>query len=358
MGDRCLFMANPPSQGGGGNPIGILTSAQEIALLPTTGDAWNNMKARADTSYVIPDLSDQEDDVNTDTLARAFVYTRIGGQNYKDMVIQAIADLPGTEAGARTLAIGREIGAYIVCADLVGLPPSNEATFRAYVTNLLLNQFFSGGGGGYVHITHKIRPNNWGTHACFAMLALARYINDATLWDTHLKVFHGWTGYHNPPYSVSDGYNAFDWDNDVSWQASQANNNPALFCGISPVGSTIQGHNTDGVLPEDQRRQGSFNWPPAQENYAYEAMQGIIAGAIVAHRAGYTPFQWENQAIRRAYIWLRDQANFNATGDDRWQMWAANKYYNTTEFAAGTPASAGKNLAWFDWLYGPGSGPV
>lgn len=45
-----------------------------------------------------------------------------GTQSYRTDVINACMDAIGTESGGRTLALGRELGAYVIAADLVGLP--------------------------------------------------------------------------------------------------------------------------------------------------------------------------------------------------------------------------------------------
>jgi hypothetical protein len=106
--------------------------------------------------------------------------------------------------------------------------------------------------------------------------------------------------------------------------------------GINPPGCVKSGHSIDGVLPDDQRRSGGFTWPPPQENYVYEALQGALMQAVILERAGYDAFAWEDQALLRAFRWLHTQANFPAEGDDNWLPHPINFFYGT-DFPAKTP---------------------
>jgi hypothetical protein len=133
---------------------------------------------------------------------------------------------------------------------------------------------------------------------------------------------------------------------DLDWQC-----NPGQPVGINPAGCTRNGHSIDGVLPDDQRRGGGFVWPPPQENYVWEALQGAIVQAELLTRAGYPAWQWENQALRRAINWLHEQANYPAAGDDSWQPWLFNHTYGTN-FPAPLPSSPGKGMGWTDWTHG------
>ena len=63
--------------------------------------------------------------------------------------------------------------------------------------------------------------------------------------------------------------------------------------------ATHRGHSIDGVLPDDQRRGGPFEWPPPRENYVYEALQGATVQAALLSRAGYDAWDWGDQALLR-----------------------------------------------------------
>jgi hypothetical protein len=186
--------------------------------------------------------------------------------------------------------------------------------------------------------THEDRPNNWGTHAGASRIAADLYLGDGSDLGRAAAVFRGWLGDRGSYAGFSYG--------DLDWQS-----NPDAPVGINPVGATIDGHNVDGVLPDDQRRGGGFTWPPPGENYVYEALQGAVLQAELLSRAGYPAYDWSNQALRRAYAWLYNVASFAAEGDDTWQIPLINARYGTG-FAVSSPTRPGKNFGFTDWLYG------
>lgn len=312
---------------------GIWTSAPELSQLPMSGLAWQNLKSEADKPTGTPDLSDQNDKTNVRVLAKALVYARTGVESYRTAVIGACMAAIGTEAGGQTLALGRELLAYVIAADLVGLPPNNDAVFRDWL-NTVRNENLQ---GRTLISTHEERPNNWGTHCGASRVAVAVYLNDQADLAQCAQVFKGWMGDRS-------SYAGFQYGS-LAWQADP--NNPV---GINPAGSTKQGHSIDGVLPDDQRRSGGFSWPPPKANYVYEALQGALAQAVILYRAGYDVWNWEDQAMLRAFMWLHDEADYPAQGDDTWEPHLVNYFYNTS-FPAPIPSSPGKNMGWTDWTH-------
>ncbi len=317
-----------------GPSTGILCSAEEIARLPTSGSAWQRVKSEADKATGTPDLSNQDDDVNVRVLAKALVFARTGDEKYRSDVIKACMDAMWTEKGGRTLALARELGAYVVAADMVGLPPAEDAKFRDWIRACLTEVL----DGKTLISTHEDRPNNWGTHAGGARAAVAAYLGDEKELARCAQVFKGWLGDRS-------SYAGFAYG-DLSWQAD-----PKNPVGINPKGSTRDGHSIDGVLPDDQRRAGGFKWPPPKENYVYEGLQGVLLQAIILDRSGYDVWNWQDKAILRAFTWLEEQANFNADGDDTWQPHVVNHFY-AENFPAPEVSSPGKNIGWTCWLYG------
>jgi len=69
--------------------------------------------------------------VNVRVLANALVFARTGDPARRARVVEACRAAMGTEAGGRTLALGRELLAYVVAADLVGLPLAYFLATRA-----------------------------------------------------------------------------------------------------------------------------------------------------------------------------------------------------------------------------------
>lgn len=320
---------------------GIWLSSDEALRLPASGAAWQNLKANADKPAGHPNLSNQDDSANVRIMAKALVYARTGEEVYREEVINACMDVIGTEQGGRTLALGRELMAYVIAADMVGLPEVEDGIFREWLRGLLTLQLEN----YTLQSTQELRPNNWGTHCGASRAAVALYLGDRDELARTALIFKAWLGDRN-------AYKDFVYSSDFSWHAD-----PANPVGINPPGAMQNGHSIDGVLPDDQNRCGPFTWPPCKTNYAWEGLQGAVALAYLLHRQGYDAWNWQDQALRRALEWLHntifnDGQNYPASNDDQWLPHLVNYFYQTS-FPAPLGARPGKNAGWTDWTHGP-----
>ena len=312
---------------------GVWLSPDEVAALPTEGPAWDAVRAAARTPTPRPDLSNQDDATNVRVLAKALVAARTGDPRLRTEVVQALKRVRGTERGARALAVGRELLAYVVAADLIGLEGSDRAAFVAWLEDVRARPFDQRTLGS----THEDRPNNWGTHAGASRLATALYLGDQREVERAAWVFRGWVGERRGWHGFEFG--ARWWQSSYFWSF-----------GINPAGSKHRGHSIDGVLPDDQRRGGPFTWPPPRENYVYEALQGAVVQAELLSRAGYDAWEWGDRAILRAFRWLHEEAAYPAEGDDTWQPHLVNRAYRTA-FPAPIPSRPGKGMGFSDWTH-------
>jgi len=306
------------------------------------------VKGRADGSCPRFDLSDQDNNNNTCVMAKALVYARTGDPAYLRGVTDGLRAL--TRMGrydGRALALGRNLGAYAIAADLIGLSsldPNLDAAVRAKFRDLLTTSTY--GAASSLVDCHERRPNNWGTHCGGARAAVAAYLRDTRELERVARVFRGWLG----DRSSYDGF-AFGGgssNSDHSWECD-----PRRPVGINPRGCRKQGRNLDGVIPDDQRRGGSFDagkWPPSQELYVWEALQGVMMMGVILEQAGYPAFQWEDRAILRAVTWLHEVPRYPADRANTWQPHIVNHYYGTS-FPAPSPTRAGKNVGWTDWTH-------
>src|SRR6185369_10210084 len=98
----------------------IWINRTEIATLPMSGPAWDQLKAWADQPAGIPNLADQDQMNNVYVLAKALVYARTGIESYRTDVINQCMMAINTElnSGGRTLSLGRELAAYVIAADI------------------------------------------------------------------------------------------------------------------------------------------------------------------------------------------------------------------------------------------------
>ncbi len=339
-------VATPSPAGPGVNPPfltrteAIWVSASELASRPMSGTAWGRLKSAADGSLGTPAIADQNSDHDVNALAAALVFARSGQDAYRTKVATAISGAIGTEAGGRTLALGRNLASYVIAADLVGLgvlDPDLDARITAWLVAVRSANLT----GRTLIDTHEERPNNWGTMAGASRIAVALYLNDQRDLDRAATVLRGYLGDRG-------AYAGFAWG-ELSWQAD-----PGQPVGINPVGATRDGLDIGGALPDDMRRGCGFALPPCATGYPWEAMQGILVQAELLSRHGHGTYGWSDNAIWRAASFLsRIHALYGgwwATGDDAWQPWVLNHAYGTS-----LPAStggAGKILGWTDWVYG------
>ena len=280
-----LLVVGLPRSGLAQTTTGIWTSAAELSRLPTSGKAWDALLAAARAPVVDPNVSDQDDPDNVRVLARALVFARTGVESYRQEVIAACRAVVGTENGGRTLALGRELLAYVIAAELVKLPADQNASFRSWLDTVRRATL----DGRTLISTHEGRPNNWGTHAGASRMAVALYLGDRADLERAARVFHGWLGDRS-------SYTGFHFG-ELDWQAD-----PARPVGVNRAGSTLGGRSVDGVLPDDQRRSGGFIWPPPRENYVWGALQGAVPGVGGAKLTRLATPRMEKAASRTASI--------------------------------------------------------
>lgn len=330
----CPAHAAPPS-------AGIWISPAELAQLPMAGPAWAKLKTAADGLLGQAAIRDQDSDHDVKTLAVALVYARTGNAAYRAKAAGAIFAAIGTERGGRTLALGRNLPAYVIAADLVGLreyDAAKDAQFRAWLSGVRRESL----DGLTLISTHEQRPNNWGTHAGGARIAADIYLGDTVDLARAAAVFRGWLGDRG-------AYTGFKYG-DLSWQADRS-----APVGVNPLGAAKSGYLIDGALPDDMRRGCSFRMPPCSTNYPWGAMEGALIQAQLLSRAGYDSWAWSDYALLRAARFLREldhsYGGWWATGDDTWQPWLINRAYGAS-FPVTLEKQPGKSMGWAAWTFG------
>lgn len=313
---------------------GLWVDAAALQQIPQSGAAWEALRKRASLPLAVPNLADKDASANVEVLAKALYFARTRSESHRREVRTALEAVRGTERGASALAVGRELAAYIIAADLIELSGRERDHFQVWLRSLQKQSF----QGRTLRSTHETRPNNWGTHAGASRIALAAYLGDREELERSARVFRGWLG-------DAQSWDGFDFG-ERWWQPPGRRN-----FGINPPGARRDGHSLDGVLPDDQRRGGPFQWPPPQENYVYEALQGALVQAQLLQRQGYAAWQWSDRALLRAFRWLHEEARFPARGDDTWQPHLINYIYGT-DFPAPEASRPGKGMGYTDWTHG------
>lgn len=322
-----------------GQVMGVWSSPSELRTKPMTGDAWNSVKATADSlsTSANPDLDNQDDSTNVQVMAAAIVYARTGDTAYRTKVVNALQKVEQFNPKGRTLAWARETGAYAISADLVGYrTPAFEKkmldmaeTYKGSQLNKTLLEMY------------KQRPNNWGSQAFGSLTAIYSYLgNTARLQEVRSHYVRAVNG--PMPKEASFG--------SLSWQCSSSDTRwiNKKGCSITCNGTTV---NVDGIIPDDMRRGGSCQSSPLFTGYPWEGLQGFVMAARILDRAGMSIWQEGDRAICRAASALQDGrfgSGWRATGDDEWQIPFLDNACGTN-WSAGYGSSkwsAGKNVGW------------
>ncbi len=292
---------------------GVLVNQTEIMDMAHSGAGWDALMDDANALVASPFvvIANQDDKYDSYTLAAAIAWTATGDEQYRLAVETALLRCIGTEGddfpgeNNSSLELSRNLACLAIAADILEWTiPSEE---EAFIEWLSMVRLFERSDGRSIVSTHEDRPNNWGTHAGASRVAIAAYIGDVAEVERCAQILKGWLG-------DRESYSGFDWG-DLSWQVD-----PGTPVGVNPLGARLDGCPVGGVLPDDQRRCGS--WPSSagcQTNYVYEALQGVVLQAIVLRRAGYDVWRWEDRAIGRAVWWASFWNQQPPDGDDLWQ---------------------------------------
>lgn len=315
---------------------GLWLSTAEVKTLPAAGAAWSAVQSAA-SSTCIPDLANQDSDCNVTVLAQALAFAKTDSEVYRTRVVAAIRSIVTTQSenGGRTLALGRELGAYVAAADLISLSSYDPGLHVQFVARLreLRNKTLD---GMTLVVCHERRANNWGTHCGATRAAIDVYIGDSTDLERTAFVFRGWLG--DPT-----AYQGFSFG-DLGWQCEEGK--PV---GVNLTGCTKEGFDIGGALPDDMRRGGPFQMPnPSPTGYACGGLSGAIAQAEILNRAGYDTYNWVNKAPLRSLQFIQ-RINWQCVSDDAWLVSVINRRYGTNYPVSGV--SPGKGFGWTQWTH-------
>jgi hypothetical protein len=300
---------------------GIWISRNEVLARPMSGADWEKLLADAGRDHGVAAISDQDSNHDVYTLAAALVCVRNG--SFCDKAKAGVVAAIGTEAGARWLAVGRNLGAYVIAADLLdlradGVAGSAGTRVEQWIQGWMTRQLED----NTEPVFRGFEPFHSGANAAaqegFTYAAVAAYLRDRSALD------FVWQGYRTfvcdggavdvmsiymgPP--VRDGWTHSD--------TAPCAVNPAGTTKVIPVGLPGAGtlRRLDGALVGDMRRGGVYQWQPTYTSYPWVGLEGLVPAAVILERAGYPALNAANRALMRTheYLWyLRTD-----TGDERW----------------------------------------
>jgi hypothetical protein len=146
---------------------GIWISKAELNNLPTSGASWDRLVSQAQNNTNDPNLANQDDATDTNTVAKALVYARTGNTTYANEVLYTLQRVLELNPISRSLewdSLGalRSLGSYAIAADLIDLknyaPDFDRNYFRPWLGQARYADT-EGGRGSVVALQEK-RPNN------------------------------------------------------------------------------------------------------------------------------------------------------------------------------------------------------
>jgi hypothetical protein len=336
---------------------GIWISTQELKRLPTNGSAWRALLATAEGPFGGADVSNQNSPHDVRTLAAALAAVRTGRADLRARATTALVSAIGTEADARWLAVGRNMGGYALAADILDLradsdPASAGSRIQAWLAGFLTRPLRHNNSD--VQITLKRSAWSSGSNASaqegFVHAAIAAYLRDKKELAWAWNGFRRYAGDRSSPHKLIA--------NDLSWQAD-----PSDPVGIQDAGATKDGCRLDGAIANDMARGSHFRCSPRYTQYPWVGLEGVVPAAVLLGRAGYPSWTVANRAIFRAYdyLWyLRLQ-----TGRDKWfdgkrsreTIVLVNRAYGST-FPVSLPAGEGRTVGFTDWTHALGAAAI
>jgi hypothetical protein len=306
--------------------------------------------SEAEGSLGTANVGDQDSNHDTATLAAALAAARTGRADLRAKAVDGLVSAINTEEGARWLAVGRNLGAYAVAADVLGLradgnPSSAGSRVQAWLARFMTRTLSHNNNSSQTtfHDSAWNSGSNASAQEGFAHAAVAAYLGDTGELNWAWNGFRRYAGDRSSPHSLSS--------NDTSWQVRA--DDPV---GIQDAGATKNGCRLDGAIGNDMSRGGAFSCSPGYTQYPWVGLAGAVPAAVVLQRAGFPSWTVANQAMKRAldYLW---QVR-SATGDAAWfdgdrgaqVVYLVNRVYGTN-FPVKSPTGEGQTVGWTDWTH-------
>jgi hypothetical protein len=322
----------------------LVISRAELLALPTSGSAWSSLLADADAAWPAVNTGDQNNKTDVKALAGALVYARTGSSAYRDKVVATLRALHTGPWYTDMLALVRQLGGYVMAADLVGY---RDPAFLDWLSRARTREVVDHSRWKTMAFTAGNAANNYGTFALASLIAVDRFLGDSTAVARDWAIFNGYGTSFASGWSGGPFIKTGDWD--AAYSCVGSDGTSKLPIGINPPGCVKSGHNVDGMPVDDASRQHAFPTPHA--GYVNEAMQGYVVQALLLYRAGYPAFEANSSQVRRVADYQVRAGIWNYHGTGYYAAWLVNWAYGAG-YATRTPTNGGRVFGYADWLYG------
>ena len=333
-------------------------SSSELMSLPTSGASWDKIRSTAYGSWGIADLQNQNNKHAINTLAGALVYARTGDaalrSKVRDAVLAAKRSLDESAEWQSTngvLAAGRQIGAYVISADLINLKSFDAAAdneFRAWLSAIRTTKIGTHSRWNVIRYTCENATGNWNSFACASRIAASIYLGDTADVQRSSLIIRALLGERSVYPKDAPGKNGY-FEHTAGYLASWACDDPN-WTGSNP-NCVKSGVNIDGVLVEDASRGGGCCVLQGDGiMYSWEALQGFFVSVELLYRTGSygNPYTWSNNSLKRSLDFIQ-RNGWTVSSPGTYVPWMANARYGTSYPT--TTSGNGRIMSWGDWIY-------
>ena len=318
-------------------PDYIIISRDSLMALPASGTAWKTIKSKADAS-VSPDLCNQDNKADVNALAAGIIYARTGDTAYRTKVINLINAMMATQkdgCGNAVLAMGRQLGGYVMAADFAGY---RDPSFTNWLNGIIDHNI--GGHSRWFNLRYTAydSASNWGVHALASTTTADIYLNRTADIEKDWQVFSAYGIPHGWPFNKASSYNE-QWScvaTDTTGKLPIAINAPCAKSGV----------NLDGAPVEDSSREafGSYS------TYIHESLQGYAVMAQLFNRTGRKGWTINDSQVCRAAKFGDRAGRLNDNSVSYFVAFMANNFCGLN-LPTKTPTSGGRMFGFSDWLF-------
>ena len=309
------------------------------------------------------DVADQDFGHDVATLAAALACARTASRELCDKARCGLVSAIGTERDGRWLAVGRNLTAYVIAADVLDLradgdPASTGSRVEAWLRGFGTEQLTDNTSGAPIGFIPFASGSNASAQEGAAFAAVAAYLGDRDALGAgvgrvpHVRLRPRGTGprAHRPPPGRRGRLG-------VRRSAAVRGESAATTKEI-PEGRPGAGEERPigGAIINDMARGGDFAWPPRTTQYPWVGLEGLVPAAVILERAGYPAFAAGDRAVLRAvqYLWdLKVSAESGRWFHERRAseiLQLVNVAYGE-HFEIDLPAGAGRTVGYTDWTH-------